>query len=553
MRGRWREATRWRRPTSAAGPPDVPAQEDSEYVRHGVADLFLAFEPLAGWRHVAVTERWAIPDLAAPMRHQCDVWYPDAAVRLVRRGVMLSVGAVLVEARAVGVPDSLLTKTCEVVAVWSAGGTLPQPLVNLVQGGLPVRRTMFLGLVAAVVTTVVGVGLTAQTPQAPPPPAPPAVPAPPVVAPANPKPVELATPRIRQAMDLELSTADRVALHPNGKTVAVHGRGDSSRAGGPKSVPHVLLVRDVFDRGAEVDYLERAEKIVGFTPDGSRLITDLREYALASGFHRLSFWNVEPGKADSLSGGGGEPRRVDLDADQTSEYAFAPDAKSFRTVFYGVRKTNGYAKLEVHEVDAATGRTVKSVFKAGDGECARFALSADGKVLVTAWAGPEVGVSAYDVDKSEHLWTRVTAVDGDPVSRDGLTPEVGVSPRGDRVVVGFGTSRLLVLNGKTGEPLPALQGDRPFVQARGQLNAAFSADGRLLAASGLAYPTAEAFRGPTHKSMFCVWETVTGRVVRFSDGVTAVMGFHPSRPLLALVEKNGGKTRLGLWDFAAHP
>lgn len=29
-------------------PPGVPARYDSEYVRHGTANLFLAFEPLAG-------------------------------------------------------------------------------------------------------------------------------------------------------------------------------------------------------------------------------------------------------------------------------------------------------------------------------------------------------------------------------------------------------------------------------------------------------------------------------------------------------------------------
>ena len=39
--------------------PTVPGQVeryDCVYVRNGTASLFLAFEPLAGWRHVAVTE-----------------------------------------------------------------------------------------------------------------------------------------------------------------------------------------------------------------------------------------------------------------------------------------------------------------------------------------------------------------------------------------------------------------------------------------------------------------------------------------------------------------
>jgi hypothetical protein len=32
--------------------------------------------------------------------------------------------------------------------------------------------------------------------------------------------------------------------------------------------------------------------------------------------------------------------------------------------------------------------------------------------------------------------------------------------------------------------------------------------------------------------------------------VTAV-AFHPTRPVLAVLEPNGAQTRLGLWDFAA--
>ena len=37
--------------------PGAAERYDHVYVRNGVASLFLACEPLAGWRHVAVTER----------------------------------------------------------------------------------------------------------------------------------------------------------------------------------------------------------------------------------------------------------------------------------------------------------------------------------------------------------------------------------------------------------------------------------------------------------------------------------------------------------------
>lgn len=60
--------------------PGRPAKEDYEYTRHGTANLFVVVEPLAGRREVAVTDRRAIPDFAARMKHLCDAMYPEAAV-----------------------------------------------------------------------------------------------------------------------------------------------------------------------------------------------------------------------------------------------------------------------------------------------------------------------------------------------------------------------------------------------------------------------------------------------------------------------------------------
>ena len=44
-------------------PGDI-AHEDYEYERHGVANLFMLFAPLLGWRHVAVTDRRTMQDWA---------------------------------------------------------------------------------------------------------------------------------------------------------------------------------------------------------------------------------------------------------------------------------------------------------------------------------------------------------------------------------------------------------------------------------------------------------------------------------------------------------
>jgi hypothetical protein len=58
--------------------PGEPAKQDYEYERGGVANLFMAFEPLAGRRHVEATERKTAVDFARFLRVVSDELYPDA-------------------------------------------------------------------------------------------------------------------------------------------------------------------------------------------------------------------------------------------------------------------------------------------------------------------------------------------------------------------------------------------------------------------------------------------------------------------------------------------
>ena len=58
------EETRQPRPTQ----PGRPALYDYEYIRNGVANLFMMFEPLAGRRQVKVTERRTVTDFAHCLR-----------------------------------------------------------------------------------------------------------------------------------------------------------------------------------------------------------------------------------------------------------------------------------------------------------------------------------------------------------------------------------------------------------------------------------------------------------------------------------------------------
>jgi hypothetical protein len=58
--------------------PGDCAHEDYEYERHGVANLFMLFAPLLGWRHVVVTDRRTMRDWASVMRDLVDVHFPQA-------------------------------------------------------------------------------------------------------------------------------------------------------------------------------------------------------------------------------------------------------------------------------------------------------------------------------------------------------------------------------------------------------------------------------------------------------------------------------------------
>ena len=55
-----------------------PAQYDYEYVRNGVANLFVQFEPLAQRRQITVTERRTMKDFAHCLRDLAEVQYPQA-------------------------------------------------------------------------------------------------------------------------------------------------------------------------------------------------------------------------------------------------------------------------------------------------------------------------------------------------------------------------------------------------------------------------------------------------------------------------------------------
>jgi hypothetical protein len=58
--------------------PGQPVRHDNEYERNGVANLFMMFAPLEGWRHVKVTDLHAAIDYAVALKELSDTHFPDA-------------------------------------------------------------------------------------------------------------------------------------------------------------------------------------------------------------------------------------------------------------------------------------------------------------------------------------------------------------------------------------------------------------------------------------------------------------------------------------------
>ena len=58
--------------------PGRPARHDYEYLRNGVANLFMIFAPLEGWRRVEVTDHHAAVDYAGVLKDLSDVHFPAA-------------------------------------------------------------------------------------------------------------------------------------------------------------------------------------------------------------------------------------------------------------------------------------------------------------------------------------------------------------------------------------------------------------------------------------------------------------------------------------------
>ena len=86
-----------RRPLSIE--PGKPERFDYEYQRNGTRNLFMFLQPLAGWRHVKVTQRRTKIDFAYCMRDLTEIFFPQVdVIRIVQDNLNTHTPAALYEA-----------------------------------------------------------------------------------------------------------------------------------------------------------------------------------------------------------------------------------------------------------------------------------------------------------------------------------------------------------------------------------------------------------------------------------------------------------------------
>ncbi len=145
------------------------------------------------------------------------------AERLTRRGIALALPAFASTAVA-GVPEALVQNTLETVMRWAAGGPVARPVAELAREGLTMLRKLMVLGTGILAAAAVGVGLANDPPK----PEKKVERVPAEVKPeAKPEPVAVryGVPKLKRSVELMIESADSLEWTPDGKWIAIHGRG----------------------------------------------------------------------------------------------------------------------------------------------------------------------------------------------------------------------------------------------------------------------------------------------------------------------------------------
>ncbi|MCI0704762.1 MAG: RNA polymerase sigma factor, partial [Planctomycetia bacterium] len=351
------------------------------------------------------------------------------AARLTKRGVSLSLAvlptSIATAQASVIVPNELITKTCGLVTDFTAGGAVPGPLARLAEGGFTVRKTLMLGTLMVVV--VAGAVFAARPGNDPPPSNPPKspvvaerpteVPRPEPKLEPDPKPGDkpafTSTPKLAAGWDFPIHGVGSPVWNSTGTHLAISGFEPTGDLKNPKGLLILLGYPPTKPNTPEpfAVPLGRESHFVGFSPDGNHILTDMREYELLSGYHKLYFRELKKGTSlyDVKWPGGRwlmrtlDPERkrtVEFDGRELHDYAFLADGKTFRTLRYERDAMREPIKLEVVEVDTTTGKMGKSLFKA---DSTYSAFSPNGKRL-SVIDKTFSKMTLYDLDRGAKLF-----------------------------------------------------------------------------------------------------------------------------------------------------
>jgi WD40 repeat protein/tRNA A-37 threonylcarbamoyl transferase component Bud32 len=287
----------------------------------------------------------------------------------------------------------------------------------------------------------------------------------------------------------------------------------SHAIGQARSLPKpVLIIWDVATESVlqsiTLDGADRTGPVV-FSPDDRHVTTAAATLVLAE--DHAKHWGDTSWEVSRFEVATGKKAGVIATKGEVKALAFHPDGRRIAV--------GGWAnKVQIY--DAATSKEVSSLPQQ-KGSLLSLAFSSDGQRLATAWQG-DAAVRIWNADSGNEL--------ASPGGHVGGCNSVAFSRDGRYLASGGADGIIRFWDATSGTPLGTLKG-------KGSEVGGFSADGRLLTASGNVYDVTQA-----------AMTTQEQRMLPSSLLAVEHWALHPDGRQLALVGQAGGNRVIDLWD-----